>query len=248
MSPGGTGLAGRIAIVTGGTHGLGGDIADALLAEGATVVRTTRARPGPTRTGSGPRDLSRQLDVRDPEAVRALVEQVVRDLGRVDILVSNAGVSRPGPVDGMDDAAWTEVIETNLTGTFNSVRAVVPFMRRAGSGSIITLSSALGSRPTAMAASYCASKAGIEMLTKVVAVELGGDGVRVNCLAPGFIDTGMGRELAANQTVWPAVAPKLVSGRLGTGAEVGSAVVFLASDSGSYVNGQVLEVTGGLRW
>lgn len=241
-------LTGRIAIVTGGVHGLGGAIADALADEGAIVIRTTRSLREQQNADSGPSTLHRQLDVRDSGAVIDLVAAVEKDFGGIDILVANAGISQPGAIEDLGDETWADVIDTNLSGTFRTVRAVAPVMRRAGSGCIITMSSALGSRPTQMAASYCTSKAAIEMFTKIAAIELGSCGIRVNSLAPGVIDIGMGREMAANQVVWPIYAPKLISGRLGSASEIGNAAVFLASDSGSYINGQVLEISGGLRW
>jgi 3-oxoacyl-[acyl-carrier protein] reductase len=229
-------LEGKTAVVTGGTRGLGRAIADRLAVEGATVVRAGRSG------GDVP------LDVRDEESVRALFAAVADRHGRLDVLVASAGVSRPGPVADLDPAAWREVLDTNLTGTFLCLRAAAPLLERSGDGRVVVLSSVLGRRVVPGASAYCASKAAVEALTRVAALELADRGITVNGLSPGFIDEGMGRELAANERVWSQYRPKLAAGRLGTAAEVAAAALFLVSAAGSYVNGHVLDVDGGLRW
>jgi 3-oxoacyl-[acyl-carrier protein] reductase len=239
----------KVAVVTGGTRGLGRDIADALLGDGWRVVRAARTAPVEDRTDADPEhDRFVPVDVRDPESVRALLRKTDEEFGAVDLLVANAGVSRPAPVAELAPAAWTEVIETNLTGVFHCVQAAVPYLKRSPGGRIVTVSSVLGARPVPNAAAYVAAKAAVEAFTKVSALELAASGITVNCVSPGFIDVGMGRELAANDAVWPLLEPKLALGRMGTGAEVARAVAFLAGADGSYVNGHVLEVNGGLRW
>lgn len=135
-----------------------------------------------------------------------------------------------------------------MNGLFHCVQAAVPYLERSGSGRIITMSSALGSRPAPGASAYCATKAAVEMFSKVIALELAPKGIVVNCLAPGFIDEGMGRLLKQNQAVWSTYAPKVALGRMGTGREIAGAAVYLAGDAGAYVNGHVLEVNGGLAW
>jgi 3-oxoacyl-[acyl-carrier protein] reductase len=237
-------LVGKTAVVTGGTKGLGRAVTTAFLAEGCQVMYAGRE---PVEDPSL-RAAFQRVDVRDRGSVRELMSAAVRRFGGLDILVANAGVSRPGPVSTLAAEAWTEVIDTNLTGVFTCVAAALPHLEQAGGGRVITLSSALAGRPVPGAAAYAASKAAIEMFTRVAALETAALGITVNCISPGFIDEGMGRSLAANGRVWPHFQTKLAAGRMGTAEEVAAAAVFLASQEASYVNGHVLEVNGGLRW
>jgi 3-oxoacyl-[acyl-carrier protein] reductase len=243
-------LTGKVAIVTGGTKGLGRAIADAYVKEGCRVLCAARdaglagALPPP---GGG--DLAfQQADVRDVESVRDLMRTVYDTYGRLDVLVANAGVSRPGQSADLEPDSWTEVIDTNLNGTFLCAREAVPYLEKDGGGRIVTMSSALATRVAHGSAAYAASKAGIEMFTRVAAVELGPRGITANCLSPGFIDEGMGRDLARNERLWRHYSAKISVGRAGGADEVAQAAVFLAGDSSSYVNGHVLEVNGGLSW
>lgn len=235
-------LKGKAAVVIGCGTGLGRTIAEAYLREGAEVIVAGRHDPN---LADAP---FYRADVRDPDAMAAMVAAGARELGHLDVVVANAGVSRPGRIAELPLANWAETIETNLTGAFLAIQAVVPELERSGGGRIITMSSALAARPVPGAAAYCASKAAIETLTRVAAVELAGRGIMVNCLAPGIIDIGMGRALAQNTAVWPKYSGKLAMGRLGRAEEVADAAIFLASDESSYINGHVLEINGGLDW
>ncbi|MFF5232899.1 SDR family NAD(P)-dependent oxidoreductase [Dactylosporangium sp. NPDC000521] len=231
-------LDGRVAVVTGGTRGIGRTIAAAFAARGAKVVVAARSAEPPDE----------RVDVTDPGSVRDLFDRVEARFGRVDIVVANAGVSRPGPVAGQAPEAFADVLTTNVTGTFHTVQAAVPALRRAGGGRILTLSSALATRATPGAAAYSASKAAIEALTRTAAVELAPHGITVNCLSPGIIAEGMGEQLIGNAAVWAKYGPRLASGRPGTGEEVAAVAVFLAGPGAGYVNGSVVEVHGGLDW
>lgn len=242
-------LKGKTAVVTGGTRGIGRQIVDSLLAQGCRVMYSARAEPVDDEVAdTGGDSAFQRADVRDPASVDRLMRSADELFGGLDIVVANAGVSRPGGVDALSTQDWQETIETDLTGVFHCVHAAVPHLERRGCGRIVTISSALATRATAGASAYCSAKAAVEMFTKVCAIELASRGITVNCVSPGFVDIGMGRELAGNERVWPQYEPKLAMGRLGTPDEVAAAVLFLVSREGAYVNGHVLEVNGGLRW
>ncbi|MFC8309832.1 SDR family NAD(P)-dependent oxidoreductase [Streptomyces olivaceus] len=236
-------LRGRTAVVTGGTRGLGRDVALALAGAGATVV--VAAREVADDPGDGL--IALKADVTAPDSVASLMDTVHERYGGPHIVVANAGVSRPGSVAALSVEHWSEVVDTNLHGVFHTVRAALPYVRAAPGGRIVTMSSLLASRVVAGAAAYCASKAAVEAFTAVTALELAADGVTVNCVAPGYIDSGMGKALIGNEALWPRLAPSLAAGRPGTGDEVAQAVLFLASPQSGYVNGQVLRVDGGVR-
>ncbi|MEV1062979.1 SDR family NAD(P)-dependent oxidoreductase [Streptomyces sp. NPDC050263] len=235
-------LCGRTAVVTGGTRGLGRDVALALAAEGATVVAAARE----TAEDPGGGVVVLKADVTAPDSMRTLMDTVHERYGGPHIVVANAGLSRPGPVARLSVEHWTEVVDTNLHGVFHTVRAALPYVSESPGGRVITMSSLLGSRAMPGAAAYCASKAAVEAFTQVTALELAADGVTVNCVAPGYIDSGMGRALIGNEELWARLAPTLAAGRPGTGDEVARAVLFLASADSSYINGQVLRVDGGV--
>jgi len=242
-------MRGRTAVVTGGTRNLGRCIVEAFLREGAQVIAAGRdPEPIGDLLAGSDQVAFYPVDVRNALSVEEMLAAAADHFGGIDVVVANAGVSRPGRVEGLAEPDWTETFDTNVHGTFRTVKAAVPYLEKAGGGRIITLSSALGSRVAPGAAGYCASKAAIEMLTRVAAIELADRAITVNCLSPGLIDEGMGRSLAQTQPVWDKYRPKLASGRLGTGAEVAEAAVFLAGGASSYVNGHVLEVNGGLDW
>ncbi|WP_424185768.1 SDR family NAD(P)-dependent oxidoreductase [Actinokineospora sp. G85] len=243
-------LRGRVAVVTGGTRGIGADIVRRYAEEGATVVCAGRDERAAAEAldGLGDRAAFHPVDVGDQESVRALFAHVAARYGALDVLVANAGVSRPGPIATLDPAAFTETLSTNVTGVFLTIREAVPLLEKDGGGRVVVLSSVLGSRVVPGASAYCASKAAVEALTKVAALELAGAGITVNALSPGFIDSGMGKQLAANEQVWSKFKAKLAAGRMGTAAEVAAAAVFLASGASSYVSGQVLGVDGALFW
>ncbi|MDQ0986278.1 SDR family NAD(P)-dependent oxidoreductase [Streptomyces sp. V2I9] len=243
-------LDGTSAIITGGTRGLGRTIAESFLAEGANVVCAARnpydvkelldLHPG--------RVHYQRTDVTDEDSVAELMEAAVAAFGRIDVLVNNAGVSRDGTISRLSTADWNTTVATNLNGVFLCTRAAIRPMQSQGGGRIINLSSCVASRAVAGAAAYSASKAAVEMFTRASALELAHKGITVNCLSPGYIDEGMGKQVAADDRIWESYRKRLLSGRLGRPEEVGAAAVFLAASDSSYVNGHVLEVNGGLQW
>ncbi|MEU5785382.1 SDR family NAD(P)-dependent oxidoreductase [Micromonospora lupini] len=233
-------LKGKVAVVTGGTAGLGQVVARVLADAGATVV--SAARGASDAVGQFP------VDVTDRASVDALFSAVQERHGGLDILVANAGINHPGPLATLPPEQWDEVLATNLTGVLNCVRAAVPLLRAAGDGRIVTVSSLLGRRPIAGGGAYGVSKAALETLTRVLAAELAVDGITVNAVAPGVVDEGMGRAILGNDRLWNRLRGSLATERPGTGAEVARAILFLASPDSSYVNGHVLNVDGGLNF
>lgn len=243
-------LRGKVVVVTGGTRGLGRSIAEAALREGAHVVCAARSEGDVEliRELGNNRVSFQQTDVCDRDSIDELMGSTYANLGRLDVLVCNAGVSNDSLVRNLKPTEWSRVIDTNLSGVYHCTQAVVPYMQQQGGGRIINISSALSTRVSPGAGAYSASKAAIDMFTKVCAVEFAELGITVNAVSPGFIEAGMGERLAGNDLVWDTYESRLLAGRLGRGEDVGNAVVFLASADGSYVNSHILEVNGGLLW
>ena len=238
-------LDGKVALVTGGSRGIGAAISRELGRAGARVAVNYRSgREAAEAIAGEVGGIAVGANVGDPSEAQALVEQVEAELGDVDALVNNAGVTRDTLIARMSDEDWDEVIDTNLRGAFNTSRAVSRKMLRRRSGAIVNLTSVVGLRGNPGQANYAASKAGIIGLTKALARELGTRGVRVNAVAPGYIDTELTNVLS--EEIRGAILGNTPLGRLGEPEDVAAAVRFLLSDAAAFVTGEVLLVDGGL--
>ncbi len=239
---------GQVALVTGASRGIGRAIAVQLASEGALVAAAARGENAQSVVddivAAGGRAVLVPLDVTDADAVVAAVSGIVTAHGRLDILVSNAGITRDQLTLRMKRADWDEVIGTNLTAAFTLCQAALKPMLKQRRGRIVAISSVVGQMGNAGQANYAASKAGLIGLCKSLAREVGSRNVTVNAVAPGFVATDMTKALAEGSLdTWTAQIPL---GRLGTPADIASAVCFLASDEASYITGQVLAVNGGM--
>ncbi len=245
-----TQLDGQVAVVTGGSRGIGRAIALALGDAGARVVVTcTRQRAAAEDVVAllqqrGHEGQVQQFDVADYAATTTAFEAIVQTWGRLDILVNNAGIRRDQLLVRMKPEEWDAVLHTNLSGMFHCARAAARTMLRQRSGRIIAITSVIGMTGNAGQTNYAASKAGLIGFTKALAKELGPRGITVNAVAPGFIETDMTRELSDTQR--QALLPHIPLGRLGTPEDVASCVLFLASEAARYITGEVVSVSGGL--
>ena len=241
-------LQGKRAAVTGAASGIGRAIAERLAARGATVVAAARgdhaAECAAAIAASGGRAEAISLDVTDGAAVEAAPGDIVAKHGRLDILVSNAGITRDQLLMRMKRDDWDAVLATNLTATFLLAKAAIRPMVKQSSGRIIAVGSVVGQMGNAGQTNYAASKAGLIGFAKALAREVASRAITVNVIAPGMIDTDMTRAIAGKAQVdWAAQIPL---GRLGTADDVAAAACFLASDEASYITGHVLAVNGGM--
>jgi 3-oxoacyl-[acyl-carrier protein] reductase len=241
-------LTNRIALVTGASRGIGRATAEMLARQGAHVVAAARGEHGRETveaiTGAGALAELASVDVTEPGALEALVADVVARHGRIDIVVSNAGITRDQLLLRMKREDWDAVLATNLTAAFSLTQAALKPMLRQRSGRIIAIGSIVGQMGNAGQANYAASKAGLAGFCKSIAREVASRHITVNVVSPGMIDTDMTRGLAgANKEDWSGRIPL---GRLGTPGDVAAAVCFLASDEASYITGHVLAVNGGM--
>jgi 3-oxoacyl-[acyl-carrier protein] reductase len=242
-------LEGKVAIVTGGTRGIGRAIALDLAANGADIALNYRksvdlaAELAAAIRQMGRRALVVQADVSSFDDAQAMVQQVLDEFGRVDILINNAGMNWDGVVWKMTEEQWDRVIEVDLKGTFNYTRAVTPVFREQGAGKIVNITSINGLRGKFGQTNYSAAKAGVIGFTKACARELGRASVNVNAVAPGLIETEMVRE--APEKVREMALAEIVLGRLGLPEEVAYVVTFLCTEKARHLTGQVIQVDGG---
>lgn len=243
-------LEGKIALVTGASKGIGRAIAVKYAEQGANVAFTylSSVEKGQQLeqelAAFGIQAKGYRSDASNYAQAEALVEDVIKDFGKLDVLVNNAGITKDGLLMRMSEEQWDAVINTNLKSVFNLTKAATKHMMRAKSGSIINMASVVGIKGNAGQANYAASKAGIIGFTKSVALELGSRNIRSNAIAPGFIETEMTAELGdALVAEWRKAIPLK---RGGTPEDVAAAAVFLASDLSTYITGQTLQVDGGL--
>jgi 3-oxoacyl-[acyl-carrier protein] reductase len=243
-------LKDQVALVTGGSRGIGRAIARAFAAEGAKVAIIYRGSKEAAEKlvqeiqGSGGMALALQADVADFAAAQRCVEEVIQRWGGLDILVNNAGVTKDGLFLQMEQAAWDTVIDTNLGGVFNFCRAAIEPMFRKRRGRIINVSSVAAERHNRGQANYSASKGAINSFTRALAVEVASRNINVNAIAPGFIETDMSE--AVRNMAGDVIKKVIPMRRYGQPEDVAKVAVFLASDESAYITGQVITVDGGL--
>ena len=242
-------LAGKLALVTGASRGIGRAVAMELAGMGAFVVGTATSDGGAVEIGrafdeAGLEGRGLRLDVTDATAAEQAVAALEKEFGPVAVLVNNAGITRDNLALRMKDEEWDAVIETNLKAVYRMSRLVMRGMMKARHGRIINITSVVGSSGNAGQANYAAAKAGVAGMSRALARELGSRGITVNCVAPGFIDTDMTRELPEESRA--ALQQQIALGRLGEPTEIAAAVGFLASPAASYVTGTTLHVNGGM--
>lgn len=239
-----------MAIVTGGTRGIGRAIVRAVCEEGADCAFTyTRDRVAAESLTEevhriGRRALPIQLDVRDFEGAKTLIDEVKKEFGKLDILVNNAGITKDKSLMMMSQEDWSEVIDTNLTGVFNTTRACIITFLKQKSGNIVNISSVSGIHPLAGQVNYAAAKAGVIGFTKSLAKEVAPYNIRVNAVAPGFISTEMTAELS--EKVRDKFMKMIPLQRFGVPEEVAKVALFLLSDLSQYITGQTIQLDGGL--
>jgi 3-oxoacyl-[acyl-carrier protein] reductase len=242
-------LNGRVALVTGGSRGIGKAISLALAREGADVVinyieqkeEANEVVDEIRRVGGGA--LAFQTDVRDFDKVNSMVEQIIEEFGKIDILVNNAGIVRDKTLRKMKKEEWDIVIDTDLNGVFNCIKAVITHMEERKNGKIVNISSVIGEIGNFGQANYAAAKAGVIGLTKSVAKEVARKGITVNAVAPGFTETGMLETIP--ESVKEQILKQIPMGRFAIPEDIAKVVVFLASDDANYITGQVINVNGG---
>ncbi|MCQ2144388.1 MAG: 3-oxoacyl-[acyl-carrier-protein] reductase [Bacteroidales bacterium] len=243
-------LHGKVAIITGGVRGIGYAIAESFAAAGADLIVTTTREPESSSEelerlrSYGTRVMAMRLNVADKTEVAEKLPEAVKEMGGVDILVNNAGITRDGLLLRMSEKDWDDVLSVDLKSSFNTTQAVLPFMLRKKSGSIINISSIVGVNGNPGQCNYAAAKAGLIGMSRSLGKEMGPKGIRTNCIAPGFILTDMTAGMPENVVEdWKG---RIALRRPGTPCDVAGVALFLASDMSAYVNAQVINCCGGM--
>ena len=243
-----TAAVGQVALITGASRGIGRAVALALAEDGFKVIGTATTDAGAAAItdalGAYPGCAGVRLDVNDAPGVESAIDKIVLDHGGLHVLVNNAGITRDTLSMRMKDDDWDAVLDTNLKAVFRLSRAVIRPMMKQRYGRIISITSVVGASGNAGQANYAAAKAGVAGMTRSLARELGSRGITVNCVAPGFVDTDMTKALSEQQTA--ALLAQIPLGRLGSPADIGNAVAFLASQKAGYITGSEMHVNGGM--
>lgn len=239
----------QVALVTGASRGIGRAIADGLGRAGALVIGTATSQKGADAiserfAAAGIKGAGMVLNVADAESVSTVVKAIAKDYGTPTILINNAGITRDNLLMRMKDEEWDSIINTNLSSVYRVCKACLRGMMKARTGRIVNIASVVGAAGNAGQTNYAAAKAGMMGFTKSLAREVGSRGITVNCVAPGFIDTDMTRELREEQR--QALLAGIPLGRLGQAEEIAAAVLYLVSSGGGYVTGETLHVNGGM--
>lgn len=235
---------GRVAVVTGGTRGIGRAISEALKNKGYKVAATYAGNDDAAKKFSEETGIAAyKFDVADFAACEAAVKKISEDLGPVDVLVNNAGITRDTTIHRMDYQKWDEVIQTNLTSCFNMCRCVIDSMRDRNFGRIVNIGSINGQAGQYGQVNYAAAKSGIHGFTKALAQEGASKGITVNAIAPGYVDTDMVRAVPPN--VLEKIIAKIPRGRLGKADDIARGVLFLVADDADFITGSTLSINGG---
>lgn len=244
-------LANRIAVVTGGSRGIGRAAVDCFAKLGASVVvnylKERKAADDAVSAAQtqGAQGLAIQADVAHPGDAQRLIDATVDRFGRVDFLVCNAGIWEGGPIDQMSEEVWDRTIDLNLKGTWAACRAATPHMKKKGFGRIVIISSTAGQRGEGNVSNYAASKGGQISFTKSLAAELGPFGITVNAVAPGWVDTDMCADAFAQPGFKKSIEDSIPVGRVATPEDIAWPIVFLCTDWARHINGEILNVNGG---
>lgn len=241
----------KTALVTGASRGIGNTVARELAKAGfnLAICGTTQATIDKAaealRSEFGVEVLAKAVDVSVREQIQGFVQETAKHFGKLDVLVNNAGITRDNLSMRMKEEEWTSVIDTNLSSVFNAMQAAIKPMMRARGGRIINISSVVAGMGNPGQINYCASKGGVEAMTRSLAREVGSRGITINAVAPGFIATDMTADLGDDAHA--KLTSQIPLGRLGQPEDIAAAVLFLASDSAGYITGQVLHVNGGMH-
>jgi NAD(P)-dependent dehydrogenase (short-subunit alcohol dehydrogenase family) len=239
-------LANKVAIVTGAASGLGKATADLFVAEGAKVIYSDIYETAPDLNLDAEKALYIKCDVSNKGEVKALIEAAINKFGALDIMVNNAGIGTTGSILNVEDEVWDKTIKVDLYGVFYGSQLAAQTMKAKGiKGSIINLSSILGTVGLPGTVSYCAAKGGVVQLTRAAALDLASAGIRINAIAPGFITTNMTKDMLSNESFLKIVKANTPLGYPGESNDIAAAALYLASDDSKYVTGTVLHVDGG---